>query len=65
MLDWIVDHARSLGSQLIVLDAIREAGAIPLFEKAGFLVVSEDVTTRFVNDEGAQLHEVRMQRIVP
>jgi ribosomal protein S18 acetylase RimI-like enzyme len=65
MINWIADRAGTLGSRLIVLDTIREVGAVPLFEKLGFHVVSESTTTRFVNDDGAQLHEVRMHRNLP
>ena len=64
MIDWIVAETRSLGHSLVVLDTIKEAGNVPLFEKLGFSVFCEGVTKCFVSEEYPELHEVKMERNV-
>lgn len=64
LIDWIVDHASTLGHNLVVLATIKETGNVPLFEKLGFRVFQEDVTTCFVSEEYPELHEVKMERNV-
>ena len=64
MIDWIVTQAPILGHNLVVLDTIKETGNVPFFEKLGFHVFYEGVTTCFVSEEYPELHEVKMKRKV-
>ncbi len=64
LIDWVADYAPTLGHDLVVLDTIKETGNVPLFEKLGFCVFHEGVTTSFVSDKFPELHEVKMKRSV-
>jgi predicted N-acetyltransferase YhbS len=62
LIDWVAAYAPTLGHDLVVLDTIKETGNVPLFEKLGFRVFDESVTTLFVSDTCPELHEVKMKR---
>lgn len=64
VIDRIAAEAPSLGYNLIVLDTIRETGNVPLFEKLGFRVFDEGVTSCFTSEVYPVLHEVKMERRV-
>ncbi len=62
MIDWIVAHVPTLGHNLVALDTIKETGNVSLFEKLGFCVFEEGITTCFESEEYPKLHEVKMER---
>jgi predicted N-acetyltransferase YhbS len=64
MIDWIESQARSLGHNLVVLDTIKETGNVSVFEKLGFRVYNEEITSDFESDTYPVLHEVKMERTV-
>lgn len=64
LVDWIMTQAPALGHNVVVLDTIKETGNVPLFEKLGFRVFYEGVTTSFVSAKFSELHEVKMERNV-
>lgn len=64
LIDWIVAQAPSLGHNLVVLDTIKETGNVAVFEKFGFRVFHEGVTSSFESDTYPVLHEVKMERTV-
>jgi len=64
LLQWIWDHALTIGQHAIILDTIRETGNVPLFEKLGFRVVHEKIATWCTSENHRQLHDVKMERCV-
>lgn len=64
LIDWIVARAPAFGHNVVVLDTIKETGNVPLFEKLGFRVFAESITSCFESDTYPELHEVKMERHV-
>jgi predicted N-acetyltransferase YhbS len=62
MIERIVAHAPSLDCDVITSYTIRETGNVPLFERLGFRVVSEEIATWCESDRFAELHDVKMER---
>ena len=62
MIEWAARRVPSYGHSILVLDTIREAGSVPLFEKMGFRVISETVANWCESNDYPELHDVTMER---
>lgn len=56
--------ARDRGCTAMALRTVRETGNVPIFERLGFVVESEELTDIFVSERFAQLFEVLMLKHV-
>ncbi|MDA2933962.1 GNAT family N-acetyltransferase [Acidobacteria bacterium AH-259-D05] len=61
LIDFVSDTAQNRGYKIVSTRTIKETGNVPIFQKLGFRVVSEEIAEWCVSDMYSSLHDVYLE----